>query len=292
MIEGRDFAAAATVGSRERQEDEWGTHANPPALEGRAALLAAVADGMGGMPAGDQASDLAVQAFLDSYLVFRSRPARERLRHALAHANREVGIAIESAPELAGMGCTLVAALFFLDRCEWLSVGDSFILLFRKGRVQRVNPLHVYAAKLDAQAKRGEITMECALRNPDRAALTSVVQGGPIEEVSQGELHLEPGDLTILASDGIATLPETEIASICSELRAEDAARVAHTLVDRINALDVGGQDNATVIVVRRAADEEPTVAIRRGPDVGDETDKQGENKNTSEEACCTHERP
>ncbi len=291
MIEGRDFAAAATVGSRKRQEDEWGTHANPPALEDGPRLLAAVADGMGGMPAGDQASGLAVHAFLDSYLALRM-PARERLRHALAHANREVGIAIERAPELMGMGCTLVAALFFLDRCEWLSVGDSFILLFREGRVQRVNPLHIYAGKLDAQVKRGEISAECARRNPDRAALTSVVQGGPIEEVSQGELQLEPGDLMILASDGIATLPETEIASICSDLCTEDAARIADVLVARINALDVGGQDNATVIVVRRAADEEPTVAIRRGPNVGHETDEQGENRNISEEARCVREQP
>ena len=264
MIEGRDFAAAATVGSRERQEDDWGTHVDPPALEGRAALLAVVADGMGGMPAGDQASGLAVHAFLDSYLTAQ-KPAKDRLRHALAHANREVGIAIEGAPELVGMGCTLIAALFFLDRCEWLSVGDSFILLVRRGQVRRVNPLHTLAARLDAQVKRGEMSKECARAHPDRAALTSAVSGGPVEEVSLGDLHLEPGDLMMLASDGIATLPEAEIASICCRLGAEDAQRIADALVARIDALGLSGQDNATVIVVRRAADEEPTVAIRHG---------------------------
>ena len=285
MIEGRDFAAAATVGSRERQEDDWGTHVNPPSLEERAALLAVVADGMGGMPAGDQASGLAVQAFLDSYLVAQ-KPARDRLQHALAHANREVGVAIEGAPELVGMGCTLIAALFFLDRCEWLSVGDSFILLIRDGRIRRVNPLHTLAAKLDARVKRGEMSKECALAHPDRAALTSVVQGGPIEEVAHGELRLEQGDLMILASDGIATLPEKEIASICCKFRAEDAQEIADALVARIDALGVRKQDNATVIVVRRAADEEPTVAVRQGQSVDETTGEDGESTRASEEAC------
>ena len=285
MLEGRDFAAVATVGSRERQEDDWGTHVDPPALEGRAALLAVVADGMGGMPAGDQAGGLAVQAFLDSYLTVQ-KPARDRLRHALAHANREVGIAIESDPELVGMGCTLIAALFFMDRCEWLSVGDSFILLARKGRVRRLNPLHTLAARLDDRVKRGQMSKDYALAHPERAALTSVVQGGPIDQVSHGELHLQPGDLMVLASDGIATLPEAEIASICCQFGAEDANRIADALVARIDALNVAGQDNATVIVVRRAADEEPTVAIRPGRNVVRAAGER-DNARVSGEACC-----
>ena len=285
MLEGRDFAAVATVGSRERQEDDWGTHVDPPALEGRAALLAVVADGMGGMPAGDQASGLAVQAFLDSYLTVQ-KPARDRLRHALAHANREVGIAIESDPELVGMGCTLIAGLFFMDRCEWLSVGDSFILLAREGRVRRLNPLHTLAARLDDRVKRGQMSKDYALAHPERAALTSVVQGGPIDQVSHGELHLQPGDLMVLASDGIATLPEAEIASICCQFRAQDANRIADALVARIDALNVAGQDNATVIVVRRAADEEPTVAIRPGRNVARAAGER-DSARVSGEACC-----
>ena len=262
MLEGRDFAAAATIGRRGRQEDDWGTHANPPALEEGAVLLAAVADGMGGAPAGNLASHLAIQAFLDSYLAIQ-RPARERLRHALAHANRELGIAVETTPDLAGMGCTLVAALFFSDRVEWLSVGDSFILLCRGGRLERINPLHTYARELDERVRRGEISPECAHCDPDRASLTSVVMGGLLEEVSQGELLLEPGDLLVLASDGIATLPEDELLSICSENVPQDALPVAESLVARIEALGAKGQDNATVIVVRRAADEADTLALR-----------------------------
>ena len=250
MIEGRGFAAASTVGARTRQEDDWGTHVNPPAREAGARLLAAVADGMGGMPAGEQASCIALRAFLDSYRVI-DLPAAGRLRHALAHANREVGIAAEADPSLEGMGCTLVAALFLADRCAWLSVGDSLILRRRNDQLERINPLHVYANRLDEMVRRGEISADAARNDPERAALTSAIQGSLLEEVAQGELALEPGDVVMLASDGILTLPDDEIVSICAEQAEHGAQRIAQTIVDCIDARGRPGQDNATLVVIR-----------------------------------------
>ena len=258
MIEGRDFAAAGTVGARARQEDDWGTHVNPPAREAGAQLLAAVADGMGGMPAGDRASVIALRAFLDSYRAV-DLPAAERLRHALAHANREVGIAVEADAALAGMGCTLVAALFFPDRCEWLSVGDSLILHWREGALNRINPLHVYASELDEMVRRGELSEDAARNDPERAALTSAIQGTLLEEVAQGVLPLAAGDMVLLASDGVLTLPYDAIESICAELGGQGAQRVAQEIVDRIDARGKPGQDNATLVAVCHAsgADDE-----------------------------------
>ena len=262
MIEGRDFAAAATVGRRQAQEDDWGTHANPPALEAGACLLAAVADGMGGAPAGDRASQTVVRAFLDSYLDL-AQPARARLHDAMLRANEAIECAVEAAPELSGMGATLVAVLFLPDRCEWLSVGDSLILLCRDGKAERVNPLHIYANELDEQVQQGRISAEQARTDPDRNALTSALMGGSVDEVDQGELQLLPGDLVLLASDGVASLPEEEIAAVCTELAAEDAVRIAEALVARIDAAQREGQDNATLVVVRRPADEADTAPIR-----------------------------
>ena len=97
MIEGQDFAVAATVGMRESQQDDWGLHAEPPALEPDARLLAVVADGMGGGPAGDRASALAVGAFMDGYSSL-ALPIRERLRGAMLQANDAIGLAVEDAP--------------------------------------------------------------------------------------------------------------------------------------------------------------------------------------------------
>ena len=254
MIEGRDFAAVATVGARERQEDDWGTHANPPAREEGADLLAAVADGMGGAPAGDQASRIVIRAFMDSYLSI-DQPAGRRLHDAMFRANDAIEVAVQAQPDWAGMGATLVTALFFPDRCEWLSVGDSFILLCRDGRIECVNPLHIYANELEERVRHGEISAEQALQDVDRNALTSVLMGEFVDEVAQGELRLVPGDAVLLASDGIASLPDEEIVAICTEFATVGAAKVAETLVARIEAMNLEGQDNVTVIVVLPGAD-------------------------------------
>ena len=261
MIEGRDFAAAVTVGTRERQEDDWGIHANPPAREEGACLLAAVADGMGGAPAGDQASRIVIRAFMDSYLSI-DQPAGRRLRDAMLCANDAIELAVQAQPNWAGMGATLVTALFFPGRCEWLSVGDSFILLCRDGRVERVNPLHIYANELQEKVRRGEISAEQALQDPDRNALSSALMGWFVDEVAQGELRLAPGDAVLLASDGIASLSDEEIASICTEFATVGAAKVAETLVAGIEALNIESQDNVTVVAVVPEAEVAEATAI------------------------------
>ena len=259
MLEGRDFAAASAVGARDRQEDDWGTHANPPAREDGACLLTAVADGMGGAPAGDQASRIVIRAFMDSYLSI-DQPAASRLRDAMLRANEAIELAVQAQPNWAGMGATLVSALFFPGRCEWLSVGDSFILLCRDGRIERVNPLHIYANDLDEKARRGEISAEQALRDPYRKALSSVLMGLSVDAVAQGELRLAPGDAVLLASDGIASLPNEEIASICNECAALGAAKIAETLVARMEALNLEGQDNVTVVAVLPGVEEDRAI--------------------------------
>ena len=249
MIEGRDYAVAATLGTRESQQDDWGLHVEPPALEPDARLLAVVADGMGGGPAGDRASELAVDAFLDGYSSL-ALPTEARLQEAMRQANAAIARAVADAPELAGMGTTLVAALFFPDRCAWLSVGDSLLLLCRHGKVERINPLHIFANELDEQVRQGALSEEEAHMDPERHALTSVLMGEAMQEVAQGVLPLQGGDIVLLASDGLGALPEREIAAACTSLENQGAAHLADTLVARIDALEHEGQDNATVVAV------------------------------------------
>ena len=252
MIEGRDFAASAIVGERERQEDDWGVYVDPPTVEGGAKLLAVLADGMGGAPAGDCASRTVVGAFLDSY-ARHAEPAPERLQLAAWGANDAVAEAVLADQALNGMGATLVAALFFANRCEWLSVGDSYLFLCRNGQLSRLNPLHIYATELDAKARRGEITREAALAHLDRHQLTSVVMGWPIEQMATGTLRLQPGDVVLLASDGLATLSDDEVAAICTEGAGGEAQAqwIADALLRRIEEHRAPRQDNATAIACR-----------------------------------------
>ena len=254
MIEGRDFAGAAIIGKRKRQEDDWGVHVDPPTVEGGAHLLAVLADGMGGAPAGDRASNTVVAAFLNGYMR-HAEPARRRLELAAWGANDAVADAVAADSALNGMGATLVAALCFGGRVEWLSVGDSYLYLCRDAQLTRINPLHTYAATLDAMADRGEISRQTALAHPDRPALTSVVMGWPMEQVAQGDVALQRGDVLVLASDGLDTLADDEIVALC-EAGAGDAggdtpARwIADALLNRVDHHARPYQDNATVIVV------------------------------------------
>lgn len=248
MIEGRHYAAATMIGARKRQEDAWSVRVVSDDGSDEE-LLVAVADGLGGMPAGDRASRITIRSFVGSYALIPEPPA-ERLRFALANANGEVARAIEADPSLRGMGTTLVAALFFRDRFRWLSVGDSFIFHWRAGDLERVNPLHTYGRELDARAAHGEISAMHAALHPDRAAITSAVMGLPLDEVAESKVDLADGDVVVLASDGIETLADEEIAAICGDHRSAGASRIAEAIIRRIEQRALSWQDNATALVV------------------------------------------
>lgn len=244
------FGGAATVGARRRQEDAWGTRLLPLDENG-VQLVGVVADGLGGHPAGDQASRTACDAFLAAFPGASGSPG-ERLREALQSANAEVRAAIEALPGLWGMGTTLVATCFHSGGCDWVSVGDSFLFHDRNGRIRRVNPLHTVGAELDERARRGEITAAQAAADPERALITSVVMGFPLDEVAEGSLPLEPGDLLILATDGVETLGEDGIAAVCGEQTGAGAEELATAIIRRIAEIGSSNQDNAAVVVVRR----------------------------------------
>lgn len=246
------FAGAATIGARRRQEDAWGTRLLPPDEDG-ARLLAVVADGLGGHPAGDQASRTACGAFLAGCPGASGSP-RERLRAALESANGQLRAAVEASPELWGMGTTLVGACFHAGGYDWVSVGDSFVFHYRSGRIQRINPLHTVGAELDERARRGEITAAEAAADPERALITSVIMGLPLEEVAAGRMPLEPDDLVILATDGVEPLGEDGIASVCNERTGAGAEEIAAAIIRGIEGIGSWNQDNATVVVVQPPA--------------------------------------
>ncbi|MXW02957.1 MAG: serine/threonine-protein phosphatase [Holophagales bacterium] len=248
-IEGRHFAAATMIGARKRQEDVWSVQVVADDDTGEKLLLAAIADGMGGLPAGDQASRITIRNFVGSYPLITEPPA-ERLRPALGHANQAMRAATEADRSLRGMGSTLVAALFFEDRFQWLSVGDSHVFHWRDDALKRVNPLHTYGRELDARAARGEISATHAALHPERAAITSAVMGLPLDAVAEGEVDLAEGDVVVLASDGIETLSDAQVAAICGEYKSAGASRIAEAIIRRIEQRATSWQDNATVVVV------------------------------------------
>ena len=83
---------------------------------------------------------------------------------------------------------------------EWVSVGDSPLMLFRRGEIALLNEDHSLAPELDRLAEIGSITEDEAKRDPRRHMLRSAITGDEIElvDVSRNPLRIETGDFIIL----------------------------------------------------------------------------------------------
>ena len=84
-----------------------------------------------------------------------------------------------------------------------------------------------------------------ALAEGHASLVQGVLMGVDVAEIAQGELPLQPGDVVLLASDGLASLPASEVAAVCTAAAKQGAEHVANALVARIDALEQEGQDNA-----------------------------------------------
>src|SRR5258708_23046939 len=85
--------------------------------------LLAVADGMGGMAAGDVASRLAIEAMGPLDEEFAGNDLLTALRTAVSDANRRIRDEVEADPAQLGMGTPLTAILFSGDRIRVVHVG-------------------------------------------------------------------------------------------------------------------------------------------------------------------------
>lgn len=277
-----EFAIRATQGAREYQEDtalalklERGVRVSVPIYEranGSAAagqapgdpsdsealdepderLIAVLADGMGGHTGGALASQMVCETFL-SALSGCEDDLKAHLTEALDRANGALAEKVAADPVLSGMGSTLVGVVFTSDGVDWVSVGDSPLLLFRRGEIAILNEDHSLAPELDRLAEAGFMSMEEAMRDPRRHMLRSAVTGDDLElvDVSRISLAMEAGDYVILASDGMHTLECSELERIVAAYADDGAEAVASALIRAVEAVRDPHQDNATVIAVR-----------------------------------------
>lgn len=270
-----EHASRATKGARSYQEDTALLWAQPetavsPTASGEVAVVtqpgrkssaagaaapdvvAVLADGMGGHAGGALASQMACDEFIRAFTTAEGSN-RSRLIDALQHTNEAIAATVDVNPLLSGMGSTLVGVTFGRDGVEWISVGDSPLILYRRGEIAYLNEDHSMAPELDRLAEAGEITEEEARRDPRRHMLRSAVTGDDIDlvDVSKRPLQVEPGDYIILASDGLQTLDEAEIVRIITAYAGDGASAVANALIRAVEAVKDPHQDNATVVVVR-----------------------------------------
>jgi serine/threonine protein phosphatase PrpC len=250
-----DVASAISQGQRPYQEDALITDF---AL-GTDIGFTVLADGMGGHAAGDVASKIVVtEVFSELKLQsgdqkgFRANiPAI--LRDAALAANDCVKVHVQSNAETAGMGATLLAPVFVSSRLYWISIGDSPLLLFRKGVLRQLNEDHSMAPQIDFMIRSGLLSEEAGRNHPDRSCLTSVLGGEDIPRIDcpAEPFDLQHGDILIAASDGIQYLTFAEIEEVLRAHSSKPARRIAGALLTVLEAHGDPEQDNATFTIVK-----------------------------------------
>lgn len=205
--------------------------------------LFAVADGMGGHKAGDYASRFIVERLV-SYLQSAPDPqVVPLLREGIEKVNTELYQESKKAPELSGMGTTLVAAVADGTTLYVANVGDSRLYLVRD-RIRQVTRDHSYVEELVSMGR-----MERGSRDyrDKKNIITRAVGTEDKLLVDFFEVSLEPGDYILMCSDGLSNmLEEAEMEEIIgSDLELEEKTEKLITVAN-----DNGGKDNIAVVLI------------------------------------------
>lgn len=220
--------------------------------------LLAVADGMGGMAAGDVASNIVITTLAPLDEDVPGESLVDLLRDAVDAANGQLRQAVAERPELEGMGTTLTALLFSGSRAGMAHIGDSRAYLLREGEFHQVTKDDTYVQML---VDEGRISAEEAGSHPQRSVLTRAMDGRDVEP-EYSVRHVLPGDRYLICSDGLSGVVSG--GTIADTLREYPDPQQC---VERLLALALrgGGPDNVTVII----ADATDQDIVEESPVVG-----------------------
>jgi PPM family protein phosphatase len=241
-----EFFAAVDAGrARSNNEDSVAVESE--------ARLAVLADGMGGYNAGEVASHMLtsfISAELGRWLREVTVQATETDVHramdiCVDNANRAIFNAANSNPQYAGMGTTLVMAVFRDNKLLVGHVGDSRAYRMRAGRLTQITRDH---SLLQEQIDAGLITPEQAAFSANKNLVTRAVG---VEDTVLLETHqhdLLPGDVYLMCSDGLSDMLDD--AAIAQVMLAYDSLQAgAQALIAAAN--EAGGKDNIAVVLAR-----------------------------------------
>ena len=225
--------------------------------DGEDETLFVVADGIGGFEAGEVASSLAVD-------VLRDLPPDKTFKAAIGEANRRILAAGRDDEKLSGMGTTVVAIRFGGTQREPLAevahVGDSRAYLVRGGEMNPITEDHSLVAEL---VRNGDLTRDQAAEHPQKNLITRALGADEDVDVDSTVLPVDAGDRVLLCSDGLSDMvSEARISEILLE-SPDDPERAARGLLSA--ALEAGGNDNITVVVVDVKEQAAPPRRVRSG---------------------------
>ena len=196
-------------------------------------LVFAVADGMGGHPAGDLASKTVLESLRDYVgelsAELEGNAVEEHMKAWFEEAHAELqSIGLED-PEKKGLGTTLCGLLIHRGRFFRFHAGDSRLYHIRKGRMHQLTIDHRSTGETHGFAIPGALT-NCL--GPCRQPYLEV------EEISDVQLH----DRFLLCSDGLSDMLSKQ------EIEMEQGKNTVQRLIRRANL--AGGHDNITVMTI------------------------------------------
>lgn len=221
--------------------------------------IAVLADGMGGYRAGEVASGMAasdtlseMKSVLDRHVSFEvdaktgQSEVQQLLRDCIVRENARIYQAAHDQVKYAGMGTTLVVALFHDARLTVAHLGDSRLYRLRGDGFQRLTRDH---SLVQEQIDLGMITPEQARLSTNRNLVTRALG---LEAAVEPEIHSYstlPDDLYLLCSDGLSDMVDDEDIGALLHSSGVNLEVCARQLVQMAN--DHGGRDNVSVILVR-----------------------------------------
>ena len=238
---------------REMNQDSFAIFRRAQLLDELDALII-VADGMGGGKGGDVASRIVAETLPDVTIEVladgdgREPDAERILKSGIQRANNLVRSRSVEKRELEGMGTTCTAAILNRGKITVGHAGDSRIYLLREGQLRQVTDDHSLVWQ---EVLAGKMTRDEAQKSKFRNQVTKSVGLAQEVEPDAFTFALEEGDTLLFCSDGLTTeVSDGDIAQVLAA--SPDPQSACDRLTD--SALEAGGSDNITVIVVRYGA--------------------------------------
>lgn len=246
-----ETCAAQHIGDRLEQQDRVAIFAHP---KNKGALVAALADGMGGHTGGALAAEQVLHSAKQNFdaAVLGAGPARELLQSSIRDAHDAIRLTrYTSEQDPHSTACLL---LLQPGRVDWAHCGDSRIYHFRSGRLVARSRDHSYVMDL---VRQGALTEAQAERHPYRNVLTSCLGDKEDPQIEFGEAApLVSGDAFLLCSDGLwAHFPDDELGEVTKHFPPRQAAEA---LMNAARSRAGGRGDNCSVAIVRLREAEEP----------------------------------
>lgn len=221
--------------------------------------LAVLADGMGGLNAGEVASAMSVQLLMDALRAYQTGNSafeaelgatdelvQAAVKSAIEKANSSVFHVSQTQPKYKGMGTTVVVGLFRNNRLITGHIGDSRVYRFRADKLEQITKDHSFVQELIDQ---GIYTEDEARASERKNIVTRALGVAPKVEVEVNEHQVNVGDIYLMCSDGLTDLVvDSNIESSLRELSSNLGAAAGH-LVNLANAS--GGKDNISVVLCR-----------------------------------------